>query len=216
MKPRILKGMTGALLLSVASIFQVSAQGVDSGRDKNLDELTFTQMLAGVETGKTSDLIKAFQEKEARSKLTKTFGKTGLNLETCRNREVIVITIPADKLFAPNDIELLPGAGEYFKPITRYLKTPDMYRVLLVMHTDNTGSDVYREEVTTDRVESVFDWFENSGVNTDYLFSYAMADDMPLVPNTSMENRASNRRLEIYLVPGTAMIEQAKKGRIEY
>ncbi len=192
------------------------AQTATEGRSHQLDDLTFTEMLAGADTGKTADLIRAFQEKEARTKLSKTFTKPGLNLETCRNKEVIVMTIPADKLFAPNDTELMSGVGEYLKPITRYLKTPDMYRVLLVMHTDNTGSEVYREELTTDRVEAVFEWFENSGVNTDYLFSYAMADDMPLVPNTSMDARATNRRLEIYLVPGTVMVEQAKKGRIEY
>ncbi len=43
-----------------------------------------------------------------------------------------------------------------------------------------------------------------------------MSDDMPLKPNNSVENRADNRRLEIYLVPGKKMLEQAKKGRIVF
>lgn len=31
-----------------------------------------------------------------------------------------------------------------------------------------------------------------------------------------MTNRAKNRRLEVYLVPGKKMLEQAKKGRIVF
>ena len=91
-----------------------------------------------------------------------------------------------------------------------------MYRVLLTMHTDNTGSDSYRDQLTLDRVESVFNWFEDSNVDTRYLFDYAMSDDIPLEPNTSIDSRRKNRRLEVYLVPGKRMLEQAKKGRIAF
>ena len=89
-----------------------------------------------------------------------------------------------------------------------------MYRVLIVMHTDNTGSEQYRESLTVERAEAVADWFERSGVDTEYLFPYAMSDDISLVPNDSFENRDRNRRLEVYLVPGEKMVEKAKKGRI--
>lgn len=91
-----------------------------------------------------------------------------------------------------------------------------MYRVMIVMHTDNTGSGAYRDRITEERANAVFDWFEESGVDTRYLFSYAMGDDMPVYPNDSMENREKNRRLEIYLVPGKKMLEQARKGRIAF
>ena len=39
---------------------------------------------------------------------------------------------------------------------------------------------------------------------------------MPLVENNTMNNRSKNRRLEIYLMPGRRMLEQAKKGRIVF
>lgn len=204
------------LALAIGALNILPMAGAEPTRDSTLEDLTFSEMLASVDPGKGAELIRMFQEKEARSKLGKFNPKNGTNLETCRSKEVLLLTIPADRLFAPNDVELKEGAGEYLAPVRRYLKTPDMYRVLLVMHTDNTGSDVYREELTTDRVEAVYEWFEQSGSPTEFLFSYAMADDMPLVPNTSMENRARNRRLEIYLMPGTLMVEQAKKGKIEY
>ena len=190
----------------------------DNSRIEALDDLDFIEMLNSVDPGTGSALIQKFQAKEGKNRLLNgKYNPAGeCKVEAFRNKEVLLITIPAHLLFNPNDTELKSGAQEYLIPIKRYLKEPDMFRVMLVMHTDNTGSDEYRDRLTLERVNSVFDWFEDSGVNTKYLFSYALGDEMPLKPNDSMENRRQNRRLEIYLVPGTKMVEQAKKGRIAF
>lgn len=187
-------------------------------RIETLDDMDFIEMLNSVDVGDTSELIQKFQNKEGKSRLLngKYNPKGECTVEAFRNKEVLLVTIPAHLLFGPNMTELRSKAGEYLAPIRRYLKNPDTYRVMLVMHTDNTGSEPYREQLTADRVNAVFDWFEESGSDTSYLFSYALGDDMPLKPNDSMENREKNRRLEIYLVPGTKMVEQAQKGRIEF
>lgn len=188
------------------------------GRIEALDNMDFIEMLNSVDTGNASSLIQKFQAKEGKNRLLNgKYNPSGeCKVESFRNKEVLLITIPAHLLFDPNDTELKPGAQEYLTPIKRYLKDPDMFRVMLVMHTDNTGSDEYRDRLTMERVNSVFDWFEDSGANTQYLFSYALGDEMPLKPNDSMENRRQNRRLEIYLVPGTKMVQQALKGRIAF
>ncbi|MCH5225401.1 MAG: OmpA family protein [Muribaculaceae bacterium] len=187
-------------------------------RIESLDDLEFIEMLYSVDTDSGWGLIQKFQAKEGKNRLLNgKYNPTGeCKVEAFRNKEVLLITIPAHLLFEPNDTELRGGAGEYLAPLKRYLKDPDMFRVLLVMHTDNTGSVEYRDRLTYDRVNSVFDWFEDSGADTRYLFSYAMGDDMPLKPNDSLENRRQNRRLEVYLVPGTKMVNQAKKGRIAF
>lgn len=187
-------------------------------RIAELDELDFIEMLNSVETGTASSLIQKFQAKEGKNRLLNgKYNPSGeCKVEAFRNKEVLLVTIPAHLLFAPNDTELKAGAGDFLAPIKRYLKDPDMFRVMLVMHTDNTGSSEYRDRLTVERVNSVFDWFEDSGANTKYLFSYALGDEMPLKPNDSMENRSQNRRLEIYLVPGTKMVQQAQKGRIAF
>lgn len=187
---------------------------------QELNNMSFVQMLNSVELNdkKAADLIVRFQEKEGRSKLHNGVfnSDNGCSVETFRNKEVLLITIPASKLFGPNETELKESVAKFLNPIKRYLKIPDMYRVLIVMHTDNTGSEQYRENLTEARSDAVYDWFDESGVNTDYLFSYAFADDQPLVQNNSIDNREKNRRLEIYLVPGKRMFDEAKKGRIAY
>lgn len=189
---------------------------------ENLEDLTFTQMLKSVDLSKepkAADLIRKFQDLEARKKLMNgplSPKNSDCTIEAFRNKEIILITIPADALFAPNSTDLSENASKMLAPIKRYMKNPDTFRVLLVMHTDNTGSEQYRENITADRVDAVSEWFDNSGADTSFVFSYAFGDDNPLLPNTSMENRAKNRRLEVYLMPGQKMLTEAKKGKIDF
>ena len=121
-------------------------------RSEDLDELTLPEMINSVELDKKSaELIRKFQDKEGRNRLHgKEYNaqKNGCTVETYRNKEVLLITIPASKLFAPNETELRREAASLLAPLKRYLKDPDMYRVLLVMHTDNTGSEGYRDNLT--------------------------------------------------------------------
>lgn len=201
--------------------FPASAAGSGDAaghRVAELDDMTFIEMVHSVDLGKQSEFIQKWQHKEGRERLLKGKYRTdGCTVENFRNKEVLLVTIPASNLFDPNDTELSDKADEYLRPLKRYLKDPDMYRVLLVMHTDNTGSPQYRDELTQDRVDAVFGWFEELGVDTTYLFSYAMGDDMPLRENDSVENRAANRRLEVYLMPGKKMLDMVKKqGRIAF
>ena len=212
------------LILSMLSILvPIRSLAKDNGKEahgriQELDDMDFIEMLNSVDTGSGSSLIQKFQAKEGKNRLLNgKYNPSGeCKVEAFRNKEVLLITIPAHLLFEPNETVLRKGAQEYLSPIKRYLKEPDMFRVMLVMHTDNTGSAEYRDQLTLERVDAVFDWFEDSGVNTQYLFPYALGDDMPLKPNDSMENRRQNRRLEIYLVPGTKMVQQAQKGRIAF
>ncbi len=204
-------------LLCAFGLLVFSAEAQD-----NLEDMTFAQMIRSVDLSKepkAADLIKKFQELEARQKLMNgpLSPKQGnCNIELYRKKEVILITIPASNLFAPNSTELSAGAAKYLKPIMRYMKDPDMFRVLMVMHTDNTGSLQYRDNITADRVDAIASWFDDQGADTSYTFSYAFGDEAPLVPNTSIENRDKNRRLEVFLMPGAKMLEEAKKGKIDY
>lgn len=186
---------------------------------EELDAMNYAEMVHSVDLGNQSSVIQQYQEKEARSNLIPKFGsaeqkKKGYRVETYRNQEVLLVTIPASELFAPNETTLMSKAGEILSPFKKYVDNTDKYRVLLFMHTDNTGSEDYRDMLTEDRVDAVFDWFEDQNLDTSFLFPYALGDELPLVTNDSQENRNKNRRLEIYIVPGETMLELAKKGKL--
>lgn len=173
--------------------------------DMSLDENLLTPE---IKNDKQADKIQEFQYDMAVA-----FKKSNYDVEIMRDNEVIVITILANQLFDPNDTVLTKGGQELLKPMLRMLKNPGFYKMLLVMHSDNTGSQQYTINLTRQRVNAIFDWFEENG-SVDYVVPYALGETDPIVDNNSVENRDRNRRLEVYLVPDQTMIQQAKKGRI--
>lgn len=214
MKNHLKHSVNLLLVISFLLLGNVSAfsQNKEAGRVAELDEMDFNEILHSVDLGKNADDIRKKQIDEGKN-LLKFFNKSnGCNVETFRNKEVIVVTIPAHLLFAPNEVDLSSKAGDYLEHFKKYLKEPDKYRVLLVMHTDNTGSELYREWLTEDRADAIFDWFDQTnGVDTSYLFTYSFADENPLFDNDSKQNREKNRRLEVYIMPGQKMVDQYKK-----
>lgn len=207
-------------LLAILICSLIALNSFVSSAQTDLDEMTKDELLVSLDLGKYADLIKKFQIKEATRLHNDVYNPktTECKIETMRSGEVIIITIPTELLFQSNGIELISGCDKVLNPLRRYLKTPDFYRVLLVMHTDDTGSEAYTDELSLNRVDAVFEWFELQGTDTTYLFPTASGASEPLwgVKNNSVINRAKNRRLEVYLIPGEEMLRQAKTGRIAF
>ncbi len=161
-----------------------------------------------IKNDKQADKIQDFQYEMAVE-----FKRSNYEVEIMRDDEVIVITIPASQLFDPNDTALSKLGEAQLKPFLNLLKNPGFYKMLLVMHSDNTGSSEYTLNLTRQRVNAIFDWFDENG-SVDYVVPYALGETEPIVDNNSVENRKRNRRLEIFLVPEKTMLQQAKKGNI--
>lgn len=131
-----------------------------------------------------------------------------------RDGEVIKIEIPMSQLFQPNDTALWSQAGAVLQPLVRYLRVPDYYHILVVAHSDDSGSAAYTGTLTRKRVLAVQEWLLAYGALPEFVIAYAAGSQFPLTPNTSETNRERNRRLEIYLVPGEELIGDAEKGKI--
>ena len=204
-----------ALLALVFITCPVSSFARDD--DQDIYELSLDENLATpeIKNDKQADRIQEFQYDMAIA-----FKKSNYAVEVMRDDEVIVITIPASQLFDPNDTVVNSVGEALLKPFLRVLKNPGFYKMLLVMHSDNTGSSVYTLNLTRQRVNAIYDWFDKNG-SVDYVVPYALGDTDPvvdennnIVENNSVENRKRNRRLEIFLVHEKTMLQQAKKGNI--
>ncbi len=193
------------ILLVFTSLVSFAANEVEI-YDLSLDENLETP---AIKNDKQSQKIQDYQYDVAVQ-----LKKANYDVELMRDNEVIIVTIPAGQLFAPNDTTVTSLGKVSLKPLLRYLQNPGFYKMLLVMHSDNTGSDKYTLWLTRTRVNAVFDWLDDNG-SVDFVVPYALGATDPIVGNDSMDNRKRNRRLEIYLVPGKVMIEQAKKGRVD-
>lgn len=207
----------GALLFAPALLHADNEE--EGERIAALDDLSNEELISSVNLGKQAELIQKFQDKEAKRLLREVYKRAdGCDVEMYRNHEVIIVSIPAAELFSPNSVRLTTEADKYLNPLLRYVKKskPDMYRVLLIMHTDDTGSTSYTDNLSLNRVEAIYDFLDGAGADIRYIFPTAAGATDPLVPNNTVENRAKNRRLEIYLIPGKRMVDEAKKGRIAF
>lgn len=139
--------------------------------------------------------------------------------ELMREGEVMVMTLASDKVFLPNDTLLADHSERYFKPLFRLMKDPMMYKVIVVVHTDATGSPAYREQLACSRLESIYEFIldeiDQGHISPDQIIiPIPMGSDDPIEDNSTRRGRALNRRIEFYFVPGPKIIEAAHNGTI--
>lgn len=75
-----------------------------------------------------------------------------------------------------------------------------LMRIEIEAHTDDQGSDEYNTRLSEARAKSVVDWLIAKKIDAARLSSKGYGETKPLVPNTSEENRAKNRRVEFKVV----------------
>lgn len=152
--------------------------------------------------------------KGSMAQLANNMSKAGFHTDLSeREGLVLMVTVPASELFAPNDSLLLSSASKTLMEIARPLRTPDKYKMLVAVHSDDTGAEEYLNMLTRLRADAIVEWIAGQGIPTAAVIPYGVGFDEPLGTEASREARAANRRVEFYYVPGPVMIEQLKAGR---
>lgn len=123
---------------------------------------------------------------------------------------ILMVTIPVSELFAPNDTILRENADNILDKFKNHLKVPDKYRLLVVVHSDDTGTEEYLYHLTKTRADAIVSWFESKGIPTEGIVPYGLGYDEPLITESTRKSRAENRRVEFYFIPGPVMIEDLK------
>ena len=131
-----------------------------------------------------------------------------------RRGEVLLVTIPCEKLFKANESSLSTQGQILLRKFTLPEETAGLYKILVAVHSDDTGEIDYTDNLTADRANAIDDFFtaENkfTGVS---VVPYGIGRDEPLVRNDSVKNRAKNRRVEIYIVPEEALFSKRKSSK---
>lgn len=153
--------------------------------------------------------VSAYMEKIAKGL------KHRYTIDLTRNNDVFIIVVPTDDLFLPNDTLFSAEAVKTLDPILDLMKDPYMYKVVVAVHTDDTGSEEYRMSLSTARIYTVYDWLMeriDAGRIPEeiVIIPYAMGSTEPLVSNDTRKHRKENRRLEFYFIPGPKMLDKAK------
>lgn len=209
------------LLLALTALFamtgiEISAKETFVDPYKGYDESVFMDM--ELEQNILTPAV-GKHEHPAVSKYMKRIGldlaKKGYTVDMMRDDEVVVVTLPTDDLFLPNDTLLSPSAPGKFGPVISLLREPEKFKVVYTVHTDNTGSPQYNMYLSHERNNSIYDWMLTQISEDLIVIPYEMGDTDPIMGNDSRAGRAANRRVEVYLIPGPKMITDAHNGTLK-
>lgn len=79
------------------------------------------------------------------------------------------------------------------------------HKVTIGGHTDDTGSEELNEKLSLTRAATARDYLVSKGVPADQITVRGFGESEPVAPNTSAENRAMNRRVEVIIAPSAAV-----------
>ncbi|MBX2980054.1 MAG: OmpA family protein [Flavobacteriales bacterium] len=95
---------------------------------------------------------------------------------------------------------LLPGYEKELNKLVDLMTDFPFLRVEIGGHTDDQGSDAYNDKLSNDRAKAVADYLMKKKIAADRITWKGYGKRQPLVPNTSEENRATNRRVEFQVL----------------
>jgi outer membrane protein OmpA-like peptidoglycan-associated protein len=150
--------------------------------------------LAGGAVGQYMDR----QEAKLRSQLQ------GTGVSVTRNGDTITLNMPGNITFRTDSADLNASFYTVLNSVSLVLKEYDKTILEVAGHTDNTGSDQYNQALSERRAQSVAQYLESHGVNSQRVATVGAGETHPIAPNTTAEGRQANRRVELSLEPLTA------------
>lgn len=135
-------------------------------------------------------------------------GIPNASITSLRDGQVLKVTFLAEDFFAPNDTVVRQEAHKLLSPLVRYMRRPSMYKMLMAVHSDDTGEALYSDHLTQARAEALDIYVERiMGINPSPLIPYAMGREDPTDTNDTRAGRRLNRRVEFYLIPLQQLIK---------
>src|SRR5688572_4204314 len=134
------------------------------------------------------------------------------NAKVERVGEGILITFDSGILFDFDSYALKSSTRANLEELAPTLIKYDDTDVLVLGHTDATGSDTYNESLSEKRASSVDNFLTSKGVAGSRINSDGMGETDPVATNETEEGRQLNRRVEIVVVANKELQRAAKRG----
>ena len=96
------------------------------------------------------------------------------------------------------DSSVLPAsANSDVEKLTRVLKENPPAKVMIVGHTDSTGSDEYNQKLSERRAASLAKRLSDNGIDKNRIQTTGKGEKEPIATNGTAAGRAQNRRIEV-------------------
>jgi len=139
------------------------------------------------------------QEAELRQELA----GTGVRVE--RQGQNIVLAMPGKLTFDVGKSNVQSRSFEDLNSVSTVIAKNEKTLVEVVGHTDSTGSETINGPLSRARAVAVADYLVGNNVMAQRIETMGVSANYPIAPNDTDEGRTLNRRVEITLVPLTAM-----------
>jgi outer membrane protein OmpA-like peptidoglycan-associated protein len=120
-----------------------------------------------------------------------------IDLQPIEKKKAIVLH---NLYFASFQTTILPESEAALQQLYEMLsENPDL-RIRIIGHTDDVGSDRDNQILSEGRATSVRQAMIDRGIDGARIETEGKGEKEPVVPNTSDENRAKNRRVEFMIL----------------
>lgn len=129
--------------------------------------------------------------------------------------QITKVTFNSGILFSTNSSTLNTASKSALTKFANNMKKYPDTDIKVIGHTDSTGRDAYNQTLSEKRAESVFNYLRIQGVPAARMTFEGKGKNEPIADNSTVEGRAQNRRVEVYIMPNEKMIREAKDGTLE-
>ena len=213
---------------AMAQIAELKAQLSDETRGRELSErdvATYSQQIRELraenarlseELGRTrveadnakSRLAQVEAEKQAVVKASSLQANEGAFMESLRrfgnvskNERGIILTLPENFWASARSTDFSPTATTKLGSLGEVLANNPDYRLSIESHTDNRGTPEELQALTEQRSQALSQQLSGFGVASGRIEAKGLGSSLPVAPNTTVANRAKNRRVHLILVP---------------
>lgn len=102
--------------------------------------------------------------------------------------------------FESNSATLKVESSEKLNQILHVLQEDKLLKLRIEGHTDNSGNQEQNQVLSTQRANSVKNYFINNGITKERLTTTGKGDSTPISTNDNELGKAANRRVEFWLV----------------
>ncbi len=151
-------------------------------------------------------IIGSYMDKHAR-KLKQDLGKSA---EVERVGESILVTFDSGIMFDVDSYALKASTKANLDKMAETMKEYDKTEIIVMGHTDATGSDEHNQKLSENRAASVSRFLQQNGITAKRVTTKGFGEQKPVASNNTTSGREQNRRVEIAIVASKALVESAK------
>lgn len=151
-------------------------------------------------------IIGSYMDQHAK-KLKQDLGKSA---DVERVGESILVTFDSGIMFDVDSYALKASTKANLDKMAETMKEYEKTEIVVMGHTDSTGSDEHNQKLSENRASSVANFLKQNGVTAARLTTKGFGEQKPVASNDNASGREQNRRVEIAIVASKALVDSAK------